>query len=1184
MSARRSAALRLASLLIALALPAVARADGSRISVIVADPPGIGFNDPTPAAPVGGNIGTTIGQQRVIAFQYAANQWGKTLDSAIEVRIQARFDPTLACTASQAVLGSAGPSTLFRDFVGAIFANTWYVSALADRLAYAELNTTAGAADIVAQFNPDLGQPDCLANTGWYYGLDHNEAFNQIDLVATLLHEFGHGLGFLSLVRRTTGPGQPPVGSLFNGLPDPFLLFMLDNSTNKRWVDMTDAERATSMVNNGHVVFAGVQAVSGALQRLGFGARARASGAASGTFAVIEADPGLAPQLASTGPRTGVLVLSADGLFVPRTGDTTAPEISNASVTDGCGAQSVDMTGKVAIIDRGVCSFAYKIQSAQDAGAIGVIVVNNTSASPPIQMVRPVPVTPPFAINIPAFMISKSEGDALKAALAGGTVNVTLEVDTSQRMGADSLARPLLFTPSTIQAGSSVSHFDGTAFPNLLMEPVINPSLSDDLDLTPLLFRDIGWFPDRDLDHLADDHDNCPFIANPDQADNDHDGAGDLCDVDDDNDGRPDLVDNCPRAANPGQQDGNGNGRGDACEDRDGDGVLDASDNCVDVANPGQENSDGAADGGDACDPDDDNDGVLDGADNCGKRANPGQEDGDGDGAGDACDDSDGDGLVDGVDNCPNAANLGQENADGATDGGDACDGDDDNDGVPDTADNCPLVGNAAQLDTDGNGVGDACQDDDDGDGVPDASDNCPLAANADQADLDHDHVGDVCDGDDDGDGVPDGDDNCPTTANPDQANLDGAADGGDACDGDDDNDGVPDASDNCPGAANPGQADADHDGHGDACQDGDGDGVLDAFDDCRSVANPEQHDLDDDGAGDVCDDDDDGDGVVDSGDDCLRLANPDQLDTDHDGRGDPCDADDDADGIADASDNCPLVANAGQEDIDSDHVGNVCDPDFDHEGTLDNCPGVANPDQRDTDGDGHGDACDDDDDGDGVPDATDNCPLVANADQRDTDLIGGGDACDDDDDDDQVLDGVDNCPLVLNSDQLDSDGDGRGDRCDDDPDGDGADNCPGVVNPDQRDSDGDGQGDACDDDDDGDGVLDGSDNCPLAANVDQQDSDGDLSGDACDADDDGDGSEDAHDNCPLQQNNNQADSDGDGRGDVCDSEPPPRQDTGGCAVAPGRERSRAPALLTLLLLPGLALVLRRRARRAQLV
>jgi len=60
--------------LLALVLCAANPANAGAIVVINnTDPPGVGFNDPTPAAPVGGNTGTTIGQQRLGAFPFAAN-------------------------------------------------------------------------------------------------------------------------------------------------------------------------------------------------------------------------------------------------------------------------------------------------------------------------------------------------------------------------------------------------------------------------------------------------------------------------------------------------------------------------------------------------------------------------------------------------------------------------------------------------------------------------------------------------------------------------------------------------------------------------------------------------------------------------------------------------------------------------------------------------------------------------------------------------------------------------------------------------------------------------------------------------------------------------------------------------------------------------------------------------------
>jgi hypothetical protein len=52
-----------------------------------------------------------------------------------------------------------------------------------------------------------------------------------------------------------------------------------------------------------------------------------------------------------------------------------------------------------------------------------------------------------------------------------------------------------MYAPNPFQSGSSVSHYDVSLTPNALMEPAINPDLTDNLDLTTALFRDIGWLP-----------------------------------------------------------------------------------------------------------------------------------------------------------------------------------------------------------------------------------------------------------------------------------------------------------------------------------------------------------------------------------------------------------------------------------------------------------------------------------------------------------------------------------------------------------------------------------------------------------------------------------------------------------------------------------------------------------------
>lgn len=120
---------------------------------------------------------------------------------------------------------------------------------------------------------------------------------------------------------------------------------------------------------------------------------------------------------------------------------------------------------------------------------------------------------------------------------------------------------------------------------------------------------------DTDDDGILDISDNCPFDANPDQADSDQDSLGDVCDPTpqgppaNDGDGIPDEADNCPSVYNPDQADSDRDGIGDACDPTpygsgfgDGDGIADDADNCPGVYNPSQADSD--HDGiGDACDP-----------------------------------------------------------------------------------------------------------------------------------------------------------------------------------------------------------------------------------------------------------------------------------------------------------------------------------------------------------------------------------------------------------------------------------------------------------------------------------------------------------------------------------------------------------------------------------------------------
>jgi hypothetical protein len=219
MSARASLRGTLAALATACCLAFSITGHAATFIIVNGDDPNEGFNDATPVAPVGGNPGTTLGQQRLNAFQHAANIWGATLTSDEQIWIIAFFDP-LDCTATGAVLGAAGADHYWADTPGAK-PNTWYPAALADKLASADLDPNAF--DIFALFNSDLGKVGCLTGRPFYLGLDNNHG-QAIDLVAVLLHEFGHGLGF------SVFPTSGTSGARALGLPSVWEEFMHDNT------------------------------------------------------------------------------------------------------------------------------------------------------------------------------------------------------------------------------------------------------------------------------------------------------------------------------------------------------------------------------------------------------------------------------------------------------------------------------------------------------------------------------------------------------------------------------------------------------------------------------------------------------------------------------------------------------------------------------------------------------------------------------------------------------------------------------------------------------------------------------------------------------------------------------------------------------------------------------------------
>src|SRR6185369_8224712 len=142
--------------LLACAMMWASIASAAAMQLINRDDPGEGFNDPTPIDPVGGNPGTTIGAQRLFAFQYAIDIWATELESPVEIRIGATFD-TLYCDAGFVTLGEAQPVAAFYGFTGAPQPDVLYPSPLADRLAGIDLDPDND--DIQAQLTAPSAPP-----------------------------------------------------------------------------------------------------------------------------------------------------------------------------------------------------------------------------------------------------------------------------------------------------------------------------------------------------------------------------------------------------------------------------------------------------------------------------------------------------------------------------------------------------------------------------------------------------------------------------------------------------------------------------------------------------------------------------------------------------------------------------------------------------------------------------------------------------------------------------------------------------------------------------------------------------------------------------------------------------------------------------------------------------------------
>jgi hypothetical protein len=343
-----------------------------RADVRFTDDDDTGFNDPI------------LGTARRAALEFMLDVWGQLLGSASAVTVDAGFADLSCSVAEGAVLAQAGPQFVYTNFTGAA-RRVLYPGPMAESIARADLSESEDA-DMVITFNAAVDDACLGPGTSWYYGLDDNASAAQVAFLPVVLHEMAHGLGFLGLTNLTTG-------EFFLNRPDILATMTFDNQRDKTWDEISKGARRRSAVRDGEVSFTGAKTRRNArsLLRGAHVIQIFDPDSVAGTHMVGRAFFG--PALDEKG-LTDNLALADDG--------TGAPTFACAPLVNGA-----EIAGNFAVVRRGECFFTEKVQAAQDARALGVVVVNNVDG-PAIDMAGNT-----GSITIPAVMVDMELGEKI---------------------------------------------------------------------------------------------------------------------------------------------------------------------------------------------------------------------------------------------------------------------------------------------------------------------------------------------------------------------------------------------------------------------------------------------------------------------------------------------------------------------------------------------------------------------------------------------------------------------------------------------------------------------------------------------------------------------------------------------------------------------------------------------------
>ncbi|WP_211441748.1 PA domain-containing protein [Collimonas humicola] len=469
-------------------------AQSAELVLVNQDPAGAGLNDLTAAAPVGGNPGATLGEQRRLVYQFALNMYGALLNSAVPIRVQASFKSLGKNSAGNDILGQAYAIYTFRDFANAPLPNTWYSKALANSLRGVDNNPQSD--DIHSEFTTDIDVGG--AAKGWYYGLDGRTPKGQTNFLDVVTHEIGHGLGFAGNSATDRTAADP--SNIYNRF--------VRSAGGADWNAMSNAERAAARIGD-HLVWTGPQVTAEVPIKLkpepAF--QITAPAAAAGYSAFVIADFG---SPATAAAFTGAVV------------QAVYTDAGNVVHTDGCQpfTNAAALTQRIALIDRGSCNFSQKVLYAQQAGAVAAIIADNGGSTVGLMGTG----NGSDQVTIPSILVPQAFGKQLRAnlqGLAAGGIGPYADrrlagvlADGADPAGA-AIRRAKINAPPGFLPGSTFSHFDQNLLPTPLMAPSASSTViaQADLDLTPALFMDIGWGVNRGNLSLLDCNTSVPVSS-----------------------------------------------------------------------------------------------------------------------------------------------------------------------------------------------------------------------------------------------------------------------------------------------------------------------------------------------------------------------------------------------------------------------------------------------------------------------------------------------------------------------------------------------------------------------------------------------------------------------------------------------------------------------------------------------